>query len=158
MKLNTFNIGKEDKLLILQVYECAMKYLKQTAPMEVELSFIGKDTIKDINMQERGKDCVTDVLSFPYLSGIKGRILEVAQQEEDVNFDTGNIMLGEILICKLKAKMQADEYGHSYKREVAFLALHGLLHLLGYDHITDEDRIEMDGIANAVLEELEITR
>lgn len=145
-----YNIGKENKKLIKQVLEEACCYLGQTGELCSEISFVGKKRIKEINYEIRGIDKVTDVLSFQYLEGIKGKnVYEFVSDEEKEN---GKVFIGEILICKSVAKEQAEAYGHSFEREIAFLALHGFLHLLGYDHIKDEERVEMEGLQKSILE------
>ena len=156
--LSTYNIGKEDKLLRQEVLNSAALYLKQTADLMVEISFIGRNAIKEVNKETRNTDKVTDVLSFPSLNDIKGKILDTKEFEADTDIDTNAIMIGEILICKSRAKEQAEEYGHSLKRELAFLALHGFLHLMGFDHIEENDRIEMEETAKNILNGLEIYR
>jgi probable rRNA maturation factor len=99
---------------------------------EVSLSFVSPIQIRDLNNDHRGVDSVTDVLSFP--------------QSEDggVSFVPGGpALLGDIVICSRRAREQAGEYGHGERREFIYLFVHGLLHLLGHDHATDEDRAVM---------------
>lgn len=119
----------------------AFKILKIKKDREISLSFTDKEFIKDINKQYRNKDSVTDVISFAFdESGIQ------------------TLMLGDILICIDRAKEQAKEYGHSFKRELAFLYCHGLLHLLGFDHITKEQEEEMFKLQDVILNNLNIRR
>lgn len=119
----------------------AFKVLKLKKDREVSLSFTDKEFIKDINKQYRNKDNVTDVISFAFdESGIQSE------------------MLGDILICIDKAKEQAKDYGHSFKRELAFLYCHGLLHLLGFDHINKEDEDKMFAMQDKILNALNIRR
>lgn len=91
---------------------------------EVSVSFINNQEIKELNAQYRGKDIETDVLSFPL--GENGNY--------DVNHETGAKMLGDIVISVEKAVSQAELYGHTLQREIGFLTVHSMLHLLGYDH------------------------
>ncbi len=93
-------------------------------PAEVSVSFVSNDEIKKLNKIYREKDAVTDVLSFPL--GENG--------EYDKNHDTGALMLGDIVISLDTAVKQAQMYGHSLEREIGFLTVHSMLHLLGYDH------------------------
>ena len=91
---------------------------------EISLSFVDNEEIKELNKETRNKDAVTDVLSFPL--GCNG--------EYDINRETGAYMLGDIVISVEHAIAQAETYGHSLQREIAFLTVHSMLHLLGYDH------------------------
>lgn len=158
IRLDTRNIGRTDKELIKNVLNHAAEKLGQTEMLEIELSFVGRDAIREVNARERDTDRVTDVLSFPALDGIKGKVIAKKDFPFDTDPETDCVILGEIIICKDMVKKQAVEYGHSYERELAFLALHGFLHLLGYDHIEEADRIEMEALAEGILSDLDITR
>ena len=103
---------------------------------ELSVTFVDKDEIQNINKMYRDKDKVTDVISFA---------LEEDEPEIDMNELDIPRVLGDIIICTDVAHEQAENYGHSFERELGFLALHGFLHLLGYDHMTDEDEKEMFG-------------
>lgn len=123
----------------------------------VEIVTVDKDTIRDLNCRFRNIDRVTDVLSFPTLDGIRGKELKLA----DYPFDTdgeGNLCLGSIAICEEVAKEQAEEYGHSEDREFYYLATHGICHLLGYDHMTDEDKLQMRQKEESVMAKLGLVR
>ena len=102
-----------------------------------------------LNKSTRGVDSVTDVLSYPSLDGIKG----VAIKPEDcpTELEGKYIFLGSIVLCDQKIKEQALEYGHSEEREREYLIIHGLMHLFGYDHMTDEDKREMREKEKAVI-------
>lgn len=91
---------------------------------EVSVSFITNDEIKQLNSQYRNTDMVTDVLSFPL--AVEGKY--------DINEETGALMLGDIVICAERAFSQAQTYGHTIQREMSFLTVHSMFHLLGYDH------------------------
>lgn len=95
------------------------------------------ENIRELNLEHRGIDRATDVLSFPMLELVPGEKIEVSPLEIDE--ETGTVMLGDIIISSERAKAQAEEYGHSELREVSFLTVHGILHLLGYDHERSED-------------------
>ncbi|MCM1043460.1 MAG: rRNA maturation RNase YbeY [Corallococcus sp.] len=139
---------------IAKVYNCAMTYLQQDgSKFEVSLDFVSDDEIRALNAQTRGIDKVTDVLSFPTADNLRGKPLDLADFTGDVDPQTGKMLLGDIVICKQVAYAQAREYGHGKRREICFLALHGLLHLLGYDHIEPQDEAEMTEIQRAVLEQ-----
>ncbi len=126
-------------------------------PLAVELVFTDEAGIRKLNAETRGKDAVTDVLSFPNLDGI----LQKPIRKEDFPFDTdedGNLFLGSIVICRERAAQQAEEYGHSLRRELYYLAVHGLCHLLGYDHETDEEKAQMRAREEKVLSDMDIPR
>lgn len=148
-----------------EIYESAIKraflgvieYMGQTDDVYVELTIATPDEIKEVNMLARGIDKVTDVLSFPTLLSTRKKV-EKADYPADILPDTGEIMLGEIMLCMEKAEEQAKEYGHSLVREVAFLVTHGMLHLFGFDHIEKADEEEMFPLQAEILEKLGITR
>lgn len=125
--------------------------------LSAEIVFVDGEEIRRLNRETRGNDSVTDVLSYPSLDGIKGKKLKKRNFPADIDED-GNIFLGSIAICTERAKEQAEEYGHSYERELHYLATHGLWHLLGYDHMTEEDKREMRPREEAVLKKLGLTR
>ncbi|AKL92014.1 rRNA maturation RNase YbeY [Staphylococcus capitis] len=116
---------------------------------ELSVTFVDKDEIQNINKMYRDKDKVTDVISFA---------LEEDEPEIDMNELDIPRVLGDIIICTDVAHEQAENYGHSFERELGFLALHGFLHLLGYDHMTDEDEKEMFGRQDAILNAYGLTR
>ena len=108
----------------------------------------------------RGIDSVTDVLSFPMLSYEKAGDFSFLSEENECDFnpDTGEVILGDIIISVDKVKEQAGEYGHSESREFAFLITHSMLHLFGYDHIEEEDDKIMEPLQEKILNELNIYR
>ena len=135
----------------------ALAGIDSDVPLSAELVFTDEAGIRALNAAERGIDAVTDVLSFPNLEGIRG----VSLRKEDFPFDIdeeGALFLGSVVICRQRAAEQAEEYGHSLRREVYYLAVHGLCHLLGYDHETEEDKAEMRAREEAVLAEMNIAR
>lgn len=125
--------------------------------LSAEIIITDEAEIRRLNAEARGIDAVTDVLSFPSLDGIRGKALKKADFPFEVDED-GNIFLGSIVICEKRAREQAEEYGHSYMRELHYLAVHGLWHLLGYDHMTEEDKPEMRAKEEKILSKLGITR
>ena len=124
---------------------------------EVSVVITGSETIRNLNKESRGKDSVTDVLSFPVLDyDEEGYIIE---NPFDMDFNSGNVLLGDIVICAERAKQQAEEYGHSFEREMVFLTVHGMLHLLGYDHETGKEAEEkMFGMQDKILREMGMER
>ncbi|MBQ8882921.1 MAG: rRNA maturation RNase YbeY [Clostridia bacterium] len=122
----------------------------------VEVCFVSKQQIRDLNAQTRNIDKVTDVLSYPALDEIVGLTKENYPYEYDD--EIGAVQIGSIVICSEVALEQANEYGHSVERENCYLFTHGLLHLLGYDHIEENDRAIMREKEEEILGKLGITR
>ena len=122
---------------------------------QISLTLTDNENIKKINKEYRNIDAPTDVLSFPLLEfDENGQIIE-----NEFEYDEGMIMLGDIVISLERAKEQAKDFGHSFRREVAFLTAHSMLHLLGYDHVDDKEGEElMCQKQEAVLGGLGITR
>ncbi len=127
--------------------ECALGYDGLYAGVHLT----GDRQIRDINNKFRDIDRPTDVLSFPLLEAKNG-VLEFTDLDRDM--ETGFILIGDIVISTEKALSQAEEYEHSYEREIAFLICHGMLHLLGYDHENIEDERMMLSKQKAVLNKL----
>lgn len=119
-----------------------LDYLKAPKLSEISISFVDRDEIKSLNYEYRDMDEVTDVLSFP---------LSNPEEWKDDGIPTA---LGDIIICMDVAREQALEYGHSFERELGFLAIHGLLHLAGYDHINPEEENEMRHAQRDILGDL----
>lgn len=111
----------------------------------VSIVLVDNEYIHKINKEYRNVDRETDVISFAFM-------------DDETNPESGITDLGEIYISLEKAHSQSEEYGHSFKRELCFLLTHGLLHLLGYDHMTEEDEKEMFGLQEEVLNSLGIGR
>ena len=100
---------------------------------EVSVTFVDGDEIRELNARFRNKDSVTDVLSFPQFDDIHEIVNDA---EGDVL--SGDLLLGDVVICREVAEKQAEEYGHSYERELMYLFVHSMMHLLGYDHMEEE--------------------
>lgn len=136
--------------------------------VEVSITFVNEESIRKINKEYRDIDNSTDVLSFPMIeydsdySRISERKEEMYDFLIDVidikNPDTDEIILGDIVLCVPVIINQAKEYNHSILREYAFLIVHSMLHLLGFDHIEEDERIIMENKQNQILESLSITR
>lgn len=121
-----------------------LKYEEFDEDCEISLSFVTNEEIHKINRQFRNVDAPTDVLSFPQLTFEEG-------EEADVN-ENGEIVLGDIIISVERAREQAEEYGHGLKREIAFLTVHSMLHLLGYDHMEKDEEEDMFRRQKEILE------
>lgn len=115
---------------------------------EVSVTYVDNERIREINRVHRANDRETDVLSFPMLD----------DEGFPLNPDTDCCMLGDIVISLEKAAAQAKEYGHGFARELAFLTVHSMLHLLGYDHMSEEEETEMFGKQELILNSLGLTR
>ena len=169
MKINFYRYGYDTKQLesyISKAYKYAVEYLGLPCKdIEVNISFVSRYKIKDINNEHRGKDAITDVLSFPTLlqpnetdMHLITDILTKDNFRFDINPTTGNIFVGDICICLYRAKQQAKEYGNSIEREVTYLAVHGLLHLLGYDHMIDSDKTIMRKAEEDIMTKINLER
>ena len=119
-----------------------------------------EEGIWKVNKEFREIDRPTDVLSFPMLEyDVPGDFSQIENQTEDCfNLDTGEILLGDIIISVDKVREQAEEYGHSMQREFAFLIVHSMLHLFGYDHMEEQEAAVMEGKQREILECLNILR
>ena len=148
--MNNFEIFNEtDEKLDLEaekkLIEFALKHENLTN-VTFNVIFVDGKTIREINKNYRNIDRETDVISFALEDG-----------EENINFEFGRL-LGDIYICTSKMKEQAKEYGHSEKREMGFLTIHGLLHLLGYDHMNKEEEKIMFDKQKEILDAYGLTR
>lgn len=141
-----FNLTEEEIIEddLINVSNIVFKMLNVINPI-YNIVIVDEKKIRQINKDYRGKDSVTDVISFAF--------------EEKDNIVYNNFrLIGEIYICAKRAKEQAIEYGHTFRREICYLTVHGLLHLLGYDHMTEEDKIVMRDLEEKVLEENDCKR
>ena len=156
MKIYIDYSNEQDKLsppenfeeLVEQCARAALEEAHIDDDAEVSVTLVDNERIRELNNEFREIDRETDVLSFP-LGDENGF---------ETNPDTDAILLGDIVISLEKAQSQAEEYGHSFLREVAFLLTHSLFHLLGYDHMTPDEEKEMFAKQEKVLEKLGITR
>ena len=122
---------------VVQVVEEVLAYERCEEEFEVSISFVCNEEMRSLNKEYRNIDKETDVLSFPLVEFIEE---ELNAEDENAEYIEEEIALGDIVISMEKAVEQSEEYGHSFKRELAFLLVHGMLHLLGYDH--DEEASE----------------
>lgn len=132
-------------------------FVDTDVPLAVEIVFVDGGEIRRLNREMRNKDAVTDVLSFPSLDGIKGAPIRARDYPYEID-EEDNLLVGSIAVCCERAKEQATEYGHSYERELHYLIVHGIMHCLGYDHMTDVDKAEMREKEERILKKLGITR
>ena len=140
--------------IIREIVEASLDY--EECPYEAEVNVILTDnpSIQEINREQRQIDAPTDVLSFPLVDyGRPADFSHVEEQAEDYfNPETGELMLGDIVISVDKVEEQAEKYGHSQRRELAFLVAHSMLHLCGYDHMEEEERLDMEARQRAILD------
>lgn len=151
-----FDIREVAELVVDAVLE------HEKCPYEAEISLLltHNDEIHEMNLEHRGIDRATDVLSFPMLEFDHPGDFSIIDEETADVFDpeSGELMLGDIVISVDKVLEQAQEYGHSTKREYAFLIAHSMLHLCGYDHMDDEERKVMEEKQRAIMEKINILR
>lgn len=164
----TFNIEYEaSKELDFNYEELIEKVIMEAidfeaCPYESEVNVIltGNDEIQEINKEYRRINAPTDVLSFPMIDfqGPADFSMVEDQYEDCFNPETGELLLGDIIISVDKVYEQADNFGHSVIRELAFLVAHSMLHLMGYDHMEDDERIVMEEKQEQILKNLQIYR
>ena len=125
--------------------------------LSCEVVIVDEEEIFRLNSEIRNIQKVTDVLSFPSLEDIRGEFLSADNYADELD-EEDNLFIGSIAVCEKRAKEQAEEYGHSFERELNYLVTHGVFHLLGYDHMTDGDKAEMRVREERVLKKLNLTR
>ena len=159
MKLKIYFSNEQDKIKIsFKIRHLIKKSVKEALsqegfsyPAEVSVSFVDNESIHKLNLEYREKDKPTDVLSFP--------MWEKEELTDGSALDGHAVTLGDIIISAEKAKSQAEEYGHSLEREICFLSVHSILHLLGYDHETsEEDEVYMKTKQEDVLVKIGLPR
>lgn len=154
--ISGINIEKDVFKVFKKVSRAVFAYHKQKDIFEVDVRIVNKDEIKQENFKLRNVDKATDVLSMPAFEKLS---LPVSKKDFSVeDFDGSKVLLGSILICEEVTKEQAVEYGHSFYREAGFLFCHGLLHLLGYDHTTEEDEKIMFEIQKNIMNRIGLYR
>ena len=146
----TESLSTENLQLIEKMLHHAAEDQGIEAGSELSVTFVNNEEIQQINNDYRGKNVPTDVISFA--------MEELGEGEIAINVPGAPRMLGDIIISVERAKEQAADYGHSEERELGFLAIHGFLHLLGYDHMEDEDEKEMTEKQEAILQSFGLRR
>ncbi len=144
----------QDKILrenIFKIFSIALKQTNTKDNISVNITIVSQKEIRRLNNEFRQVDRITDVLSFPLFERDEMKSGEML--DENITSD-----IGDIVICSTRAKEQAKQYGHSNLREFCFLALHGLLHLLGYDHIQKNDEAVMVPLQEKILNEADVKR
>ena len=132
------------RMLVRRCCNAVLKLENFEGPAEISVTFTDNAGIRELNKQYRDKDIDTDVLSFPM--GENGVY--------DIDMETGAKILGDVVISMEKARDQAERFGHSFQREVGYLTAHSVLHLLGYDHIDNLEKVRMREKEELVMEQL----
>lgn len=146
----------KEKQLVKKVEKACFEHLGQPDFFLIDMTVVDEDTIRALNKEARGIDKVTDVLSFPCFDKLD---LPVSEDSfEACDYDGKKVLLGSIMICRQRAMEQAKEYGHSYARELGFLACHGFLHILGFDHIDPDDEKVMIAHQKAIMDRVGLKR
>ncbi len=146
----TESLSKKELHLIERMLHHAAQAEGIEAGSELSLIFMNNEEIQQINHEYRGKNVPTDVISFA--------MEELGEGEMEIEVEGAPRILGDIVISVERAKEQAVDYGHSDERELGFLAIHGFLHLLGYDHMTSEDEKEMTKKQETILQSFGLRR
>ncbi|MDD6034927.1 MAG: rRNA maturation RNase YbeY [Lachnospiraceae bacterium] len=164
----TIHIEEETKIPFLFDYKAltervitgALDYIECPYEAEVNVLFTDNASIREINRENRNLDAATDVLSFPMGEyPVPGEFDSLEEEQPDVfHPDTGELMLGDIVISVERVMSQAEEFGHSIERELGFLLAHSILHLCGFDHIEEEDRVVMEEKQRQIMEALKLYR
>ncbi|CAM2077776.1 MULTISPECIES: rRNA maturation RNase YbeY [Clostridium] len=158
---NKIEVNEELINIINEVCEKALKAEEVNIPYQISLLFVDNEEIRDINRETRGIDKATDVLSFPMLDYPKDKVFKEVYKETKFNeiyLDGEELVLGDMVLSLERAKEQSIEYNHSFNREVCYLVVHSILHLLGYDHMEDEEKKRMRKREEEILGDLNITR
>lgn len=130
-----------------QLVEATLDYVDFREDAELSVSFVTDEAMRQINLDTRGVDSTTDVLSFP--------------QYDDIGFEAFEdepVFIGDVVISYDRLKAQAEEFGHSLLREYSYLLVHSILHLMGYDHMEEEDKKEMREAEESILEKFDLAR
>ena len=153
-------LDKQTRELMQRCADAAQRTEGVSCPLSVFISVVDDEKIRTINREQRSKDASTDVLSFPTVNYPKGKTAGKCESllREEYDPDTDACALGDIVISMDHVRAQAEEYGHSERRECGYLLTHGLFHLMGYDHMTDEDKPVMRAMEEKSLASIGLTR
>ena len=158
---NKIEVNDELINIINEVCEQSLKAEEMNFPYQISLLFVDNEEIREINRETRGIDKATDVLSFPMLDYPKDKVFKEVYKDTKFNeiyLDGDELVLGDMVLSLERAKEQSIEYNHSFNREVCYLVVHSILHLLGYDHMEDEEKKRMRKREEEILGSLNITR
>lgn len=158
MQVLSETMNAEDIAFFERIMHAAVRILSQPEALSVGVELVGEEEIHAVNFETRGVDRATDVLSFPTQSLVAGDRVDLAECAVDIDPETGELYLGDVLICDRIAREHAAEYGHSVERERGYLFCHALLHLLGYDHVNDGEKRAMRREEEAIMRAVDLTR
>ncbi len=154
-------VNKELEETIMEIVQYTLKEEEVHIPCEISVIFVDNDEIREINNDMRHIDKVTDVLSFPMLEYEEHKVfkdLYLDYNFSPADLNEGNLVLGDMALSLERALEQSVDYGHSFLREVCYLVVHSILHLLGYDHIEEEDKVVMRKREEEILNRFNINR
>jgi len=154
-------VNSELENSIIEIIEYTLMEEQVTIPCEISVIFVDNEEIKQINNEMRNIDKVTDVLSFPMLEYVDKKVFKDLYLNYNFDFadlNEGDLILGDMALSLEKALEQSKDYGHSFEREVCYLVVHSILHLLGYDHMEDSDKIIMRKREEEILNRFNISR
>ena len=155
----SFGTESDAEAVLKRVVEAALDAENCPYECEVEILLTDNEGIRQINRENRGIDAPTDVLSFPMADyPAPGDFSRLEEDPDCFHPETGELLLGDIVISLDKVKEQASLYGHGEERELAFLAAHSMFHLMGYDHMEEEERLVMEEKQEKLLQSLGILR
>lgn len=140
---NSILVSSDLENLIIDTVKYVLEYEEVNVDYEVNIFLVDNSKIREVNFENRGIDRETDCLSFPLLHYKQGMFFKTQYKDykfKDYDLNEGRVILGDIMISLEKAKSQSIDYNHSFDREVIYLLIHSLLHLLGYDHLDDNDK------------------
>jgi probable rRNA maturation factor len=155
------SLDKDFEKIIEDVIITALNEENVDRSCEISVIFVDNISIREINKETRNMDKETDVLSFPMLDYPKGKVYKDVYINYNFDasfFDEADLVLGDVVLSLEKAKEQSEEFNHSFTRECCYLVVHSILHLLGYDHMEEEEKSIMREREESILEKLNITR
>ena len=158
---NKIEVSSELETVIKDVIEYTLKEEKLFIDNEVSVIFIDNEEIKKINLEHRGIDKITDVLSFPMLHYPENKVFKdvyVNYEFDQSDLYDERLVIGDVALSLERAKQQSEEFGHSFTRECAYLTVHSILHLLGYDHMEEEPKDIMRKREEEILDNFKISR
>lgn len=157
---SSLNYPEEFNQIISRIVNASVDFLKCPYECQVAVTLVNDEQIHEINLENRNIDRATDVLSFPMMDFDQPNDLSLVEANPQDYFDpeSGELLMGDIVISLEHVSAQAKEYNHSERREIAFLTAHSCLHLFGYDHMTDEERLEMEKLQEEILQKEGFTR
>ena len=158
---NKIEVTKELETVIKDVIEYTLCEEKLSIDNEVSVIFIDNEEIKEINKKYRGIDKITDVLSFPMLNYPENKVFKevyINYKFDQSDLYDEKLVIGDVALSLERAKQQSEEFGHSFIRECAYLTVHSVLHLLGYDHMKEEQKNIMRKREEEILNNFSLSR